>query len=495
MLDLVVRNGSIVDGTGASRWHGDLAINDGYIVGVGEVTSRARQAIDAEGMIIAPGFIDIHTHYDVQVFWDTTLSPSPLHGVTTIVGGNCGFSVAPLRDDATQYLMTMLARVEGMPLSALEAAVPWNWRTTAEYLDSLDGRLAVNAGFMVGHSALRRVVMGDAATEREATPDELHAMKRLLADGLVAGGMGFSSTRASSHNDADGVPVPSRHAAEHELVELAAVCREHPGTVLELLPHAGSAFPEATVKLMAKMSQVAQRPLNWNAIIASARNVDECDAKLSASVYAREHGGRVVALSLPERDTVRLNFTSGFLLDMLPGWERAMALPPDEKRALLRDPQQRLHLYEQAHQRGVMGSGLDLSDWGARTIAETFSPDTKKYEGRLVRDIANEEHKSDFDALVDIVCADGLRTVVAVTFPADSDDDWKARMRILRDPRVVVGASDAGAHLDMAASFNYPTRLLSHGVRRHGALSTEEAVHLLTQVPAQLYGFTERGTL
>ena len=245
MLDLKLRGGQIVDGTGAPRRSGDIGIHDGRVVAVGEVDDAATRTIDVDGAIVAPGFVDVHTHYDAQVVLGPALTPSCLHGVTSVFAGNCGFSVAPLDTRGADYLRKMLARVEGMPLSALESAVAWDWSSTDDYLSRLEGNVALNIGFMVGHSALRRVVMGDAARERTATAEEVAGMQALLGAGLAAGGMGFSTSLAQSHNDADGEPVPSRHASPDELLQLAAVCREFDGTSLELVPDAGyESFPD-----------------------------------------------------------------------------------------------------------------------------------------------------------------------------------------------------------------------------------------------------------
>ena len=236
MLDVIIKGGTVIDGSGEQRRKADVGIRDGRIAAIGTIDEPARETIDATGKIIAPGFIDIHTHYDAQAFWDGTLSPSPFHGVTSIVGGNCGFSIAPLSPDAGDYLMRMLARVEGMPLATLQEGVPWSWESFGEYLDLLEGKLAVNAGFMVGHSALRRVVMGERAVGEEATEEEIAKMVKLLKDSLDEGGMGFSSTVAATHNDADGQPVPSRHASREELVTLAGAVCDLAGTTLEFLP-------------------------------------------------------------------------------------------------------------------------------------------------------------------------------------------------------------------------------------------------------------------
>ncbi len=226
MLDVVIRGGTLVDGRGGPARRGDLGISGDRVVALGEVDEGARRVIDADGQVVAPGFIDIHTHYDAQAFWDPTLSPSPLHGVTTVFGGNCGFTIAPLTPEDGDYLMRMLARVEGMPLESLQAGVPWDWRTTADYLDRLDGTLVPNAGFLVGHSAIRRVVMKDAATERAATAEELEQMKALLHEGLAAGGMGFSSTwsasgtppgRSSLHSARSCASTPGRRSSSSRL--------------------------------------------------------------------------------------------------------------------------------------------------------------------------------------------------------------------------------------------------------------------------------------
>lgn len=489
MLDTIVRGGQVVDGTGTPRRNADVAISDGRIVGIGKSTERAYQVIDATGMVVAPGFIDVHTHLDVQGFWDTTLSPSPLHGVTTVVGGNCGFTVAPLTEADAAYMMRMLARVEGMPLAALERSVPWDWTSTGEFLARLEGRLSINAGFMVGHSAIRRVAMGEDSTSRRATESELDLMKSLLRDGLDAGALGFSSTKSESHNDAEGRPVPSRLAGDDEFVELASLCRDYPGTSLEFLPAIGTSFDQATIELMTQLSVAAQRPLNWNLLIVNADNVDQSEFRLTASDHAQRHGGKVVALFMPQRSHSRLNFLSGFGLDILPGWGEMVVLPAAEKLRVLADPKERRRLDELSR-----SAPIDRRNWGSRCIVETFTPGTKRYEGRRVSDIAADESKSPLDALLDIVCADGLRTTFSV-YGTDSRADWEARARYLRDPRVVVGGSDAGAHLDMMGTFNYPTFLLQHAVREEGLLTLEESVRLLTQVPSALYGIEGRGLI
>lgn len=498
MLDMLIRNGDVVDGTGAARRKANVGIKDGRIVAINGIDEEAAQVIDAAGKIVAPGFVDIHTHYDAQAFWDPTLSPSPLHGVTTVIGGNCGFTIAPLGPDSStknpadgEYLMRMLARVEGMPLEPLRDGVPWDWTTYGEFLDRMESTLSINAGFMVGHSALRRVVMGEESTKREATPEEMAELERLLRDGLEAGGLGFSSSWARTHNDADGAMVPSRYASRDELVALAGVCRDYEGTSLELIPCVGP-FEDWALNLMADMSSAAGRQLNWNVMLVNSANYDDCVEKLHAGDVAREKGGKVVALTVPVNLGVRLCFASGFGLDALPEWETHMFGSKAEKIAMFKDPDRRRHLDELAQQPSPLRG---LADWQSKVIYDTVSPENEQYRGRLVSEIAEEEGKSPWDALCDIVVADELQTSFGTPAAKESDEDWKARVDVIRDSRAVIGASDAGAHLDFLASFNYSTYLLGRGVREAGALGLEEAIQLMTDEQAQLYGISERGRL
>ena len=491
MLDMIIRGGTVVDGTGAPGRRADVGIEDGRIVTIGAIDASepAGRTIDATGKVVAPGFVDIHTHYDAQVFWDTTLSPSPLHGVTTVIGGNCGFTIAPLGPEHGDYLMRMLARVEGMPLTALQEGVPWDWQTFGEYLDRIDGTLAPNAGFLVGHSTIRRVAMGERATEGEATPEDLDAMRALLHASLESGALGFSSSWARTHNDAAGDMVPSRYASEDEIVELCRVVRDHAGTTLEFIPCVGM-FEEFAPELLTRMSLAANRPVNWNVLFVGKGSESITEHNLAASDYATERGARVVALTVPFSPSPRICFDSGFLLDTIPGWEKPMALPHAEKLAMLASPEGRAALRESALQ---PTTGFKVSNWSIYVINETFAPENKQWEGQSVAEIARARGVDDFDALCDIV-VDDLMTGFGFPIAPDDDETWKTRMAVWRDPRAVVGASDAGAHLDFLASFNYATVMLGGPVQR-GLLPIEEAVNLLTDVPARLYGLTERGRL
>ena len=493
MLDLIISGGTVVDGTGVPGKRADVGIAGGRVVTVGEVDDSASRTIDADGLVVAPGFVDIHTHYDAQVFWDGGLTPSSIHGVTTVVGGNCGFSIAPLTDDSGEYLMNMLARVEGMPLDSLRQGCPWDWRSFADYLDALEGNISINAGFLVGHCAIRRAVMGERSVGEKATAEDLSAMEALLEESLEGGGLGFSSTWAPTHNDGAGQPVPSRHADREELLRLCRATGRHEGTTLEFIPAVGEFSPEIQ-DLMASMSREADRPLNWNVLTVQSFMPDVYRAQLEVSDLAAAQGGRVVALSLPQTMSLRLNLTSGFILDALPEWAPVLALPLDERRRAFADPDVRSRLAAGAAspEAGLLGF---LANWENMTIAETFEPANKELAGRKLGEVAAERGKPPFEVFCDLSVDEDLRTSFSPFIPGDDEDSWKLRAEVWQDERVVVGGSDAGAHLDMIDTFACATTLLGPGRRDRGLIGLEDAVHQLTDVPARLYGLKGRGRL
>jgi N-acyl-D-aspartate/D-glutamate deacylase len=495
MLDMLIRDAEIVDGTGAPARHGDVGVSDGRIVAVGDVDDMATKTLDAQGQTLAPGFVDLHTHYDAQLFWDPTASPSVQHGVTTVFGGNCGFTLAPAASDQQDYLTRMLARVEGMPLDALRAGLDWGWASFGDWLDRLDGRIAVNAGFLVGHSALRLAAMGGDAVGGEAGPEQIEKMVGVLHDALNAGALGLSTSQSPTHNDGAGQPVPSRSASRDELVALAAALRDHPGTTLEaIIAGCLSGFTDEDLALLTDMSVAADRPLNWNLLGVSAANPDGHQRQLRAHEFSAQRGGRVVALTLPQAMKIRLSFLSGFVLDGLPGWRDTMHLPVPERLAALADPEVRRCLAEGASSKEA-GMLRGLAQWDRLVIVETFAPENADATGHSVGDIAAARGGEPFDTLLDIVIADELRTGLSPPLTADNAADWKLRAEVWQHPGAVIGGSDAGAHLDMMCGAIYTTSLLGRGVREHQVVTLEEAVRLITDVPARFYGLTERGRI
>ena len=487
MLDLVLKGGTVVDGTGAEPVRANVGVRDGRIVFVdsdGTESLDAQRTIDADGLIVAPGFIDVHTHYDAQLFWDPYLTPSSLHGVTTIFCGNCGFSIAPLGDDPS-YVAQMLAEVEGIPLEALETGVPWNWRTFEDYLDRVQAaRPAINVGVSVGHSAIRRLVLGPRSHEREVAADEVDAMRAQVADALTAGAVGFTSSWGIHHFDGDGNPVPSRFASADELVTLSETLRSYPGAQLEFIPTNG-AFEEIHLDVMARMALAADTTLNWNILVPN--NTQWVEDSMRASEYAAARGATVVALSYPDVLTTRMSFlTSQFGL-AFPGWAPIVNLPLDEKLAALSDPATRAMLRREAES----PARVRLVDM---TIDVTYSSDNAGRRGRRLGDIASETGEDVIDVLLDTAIADELRTLLLPQPRAIDDEAWKARIATWRDPRVIVGASDGGAHVNTLSSFDYTVRFLARQ-REMGVLSLSETIRKLTDVPARLYGIADRGRL
>ena len=495
MLDLLIRGGTLIDGTGEPARKADLGIRNGFIVSIGEISEAAHAEIDASDRVVTPGFVDVHTHYDAQAFWDRSLSPSCYHGVTTVIAGNCGFSIAPLNGNPedSAYLMRMLARVEGMPLESLQTGVPWNWRSFGDYLDALDGQLAINAGFMVGHSAIRRSVMGARAVGEKASAEEITAMQQLLRESIAAGGLGFSSTISQTHNDGEGQPVPSRHASDEELFALAAIVAEFPGTTLELLPGVG-VFTDADKERMSRFSLAGQRTVNWNLLNPNSRMPGMHQSQLAASDYASERGARVVALTLPQPMTLRLNLVSGFVLDALPGWAEVIGMPLPERMQALADPAVRARLAAGARspEAGVFAA---MTHWEHWRIDEVFTEANVAWRGRSVGELAAERGVAPLDALLDLSLSENLRTSFTPPAFGDDDESWRMRGEVWQDPRTVIGASDAGAHLDMIDTFAFSTQVLEHGVRNRQLISLEQAIHQLTAVPAGMVGLRDRGVL
>jgi N-acyl-D-aspartate/D-glutamate deacylase len=492
MTDTVIVGGLVVDGTGVPGEVRDIAIRAGRFIPAEEAQGSAR-VIDAAGLVVAPGFVDVHTHYDAQLSWDPSASPSPLHGVTTAIGGNCGFTLAPAGEAHADYLMRLMARVEGMPLAALEAGLSWDWKSYEDWVTRLDGHLGINAGFLTGHSAIRRVVMGEACHEA-ATPEQVQEMARLVTEACRAGALGFSTSRAPTHNDGNGDPVPSRGASLEELVTLASAVAEVEGTTLAgILDGSLNGYTQEEMELLTAMSVGANRPINWNVLGTSSIGGGDYTHQLAASDYAAAHGGRVIALTLPGGIGVRLSFLSGFALDGLPGWGPVMKLPVPERTRALADPEVRRRLRDgAASDTGVLRL---LANWPRLVVAEAMSDANQGLEGRTVGDIAAERGGDPFDVLCDIVVADGLRTGLRPAAAVASADDWKLRADLWRDPRTVIGGSDAGAHLDMMCGATYSTVVLAHGVREFGVITLEEAVHQLSDVPARLYGLRGRGRI
>ncbi|MGM9337172.1 N-acyl-D-amino-acid deacylase family protein [Streptomyces murinus] len=498
MLDHLIKDATVVDGTGNPAYVADVGLRDGRIAALGRIDAEARTSEDARGLVLTPGFVDPHTHYDAQLFWDPYATPSLNHGVTTVAAGNCGFTLAPLhpgRPEDADYTRRMMSKVEGMSLVALERGAPWNWHTFGDYLDALEGRTAVNVGFMVGHCALRRYVMGPDAVGGQPDAEQLAAMVRLLREAMEAGAWGLSTTQSRTHSDGDGRPVASRHAGPEELIALSRAVGEHEGTQIEAIV-AGclDQFSDAEIDLLTEMSAAAGRPLNWNVLTVDAAVPERVPRQLGASERARKAGGRIVALTMPILTPMNMSLGTFCALNLIPGWGEVLGLPVPERIARLRDPDVRAELLRRARSKEA-GVFRRLADFGRYVIGDTYSEANRGLGGRVVRDIAEERGQDPFHCLVEICAGDRLRTVL---WPMPTDNDpasWALRAETWRHEDVLLGGSDAGAHLDRMCGAPYTTRFLGDCLRGRKLVALEQAVKMLTDDPARLFGLRERGQI
>jgi N-acyl-D-aspartate/D-glutamate deacylase len=485
----------VIDGTGSPSRVADIGIKDGRIVAIGVIDQGAAEVIDATGCIVTPGFVDPHTHYDAQLLWDPTASPSSVHGVTTIIGGNCGFTLAPLIPGDADYLRKMMSKVEGMPLAALENGTDWSWETFAEYLGRLEGNISVNAGFLVGHCAIRRYVMGPAAVGAEASEAHIDGMRAELAKSIKSGALGFSFTNSTSHSDGDGEPVASRWATHDELIALCEEVGLHEGTTLEgIVPGCLDRFADDEIELLGLMSAAANRPMNWNVLTVDSREADRVPRQISAYDRSIELGGKVVALTMPVQVPMNMSFSSFCGLWLLPGWQQILGVPVAERIQRLQDSDTRLRMLENSLSQAA-GVFRRLADWGDYVIGDTYSVANEGLKGRVVRDIANERGMSSFGTLLDIVIADELKTILWPTPQDDDAESWRMRAELWQDGRAMIGGSDAGAHLDRMCGAPYPTRWLADCIRGRKLVPVEFAVKMMTSQPAKLFGLVDRGEL
>ena len=489
-IDTLIRGGLLVDGTGARARRADLALADGRIVGIGDALAPetggdgATTVVDATGLVVAPGFWDIHTHYDVQLLWDPLATSSVWHGTTTVVTGNCGFSPAPCRPDDQAWMTRTLARLEGVDVDVLDRTRPWPWQRFGEYLDTLDGSLGVNVLAQVGHMAIRRYVMGEAASEREATPEEIERMRALLAESLAEGGMGFTTSRAGSHWDGDGKPVPSRQASEAEYRALVAELSALDAGFVQLL---APDFDEETLADIARLSGLG---VCLNAIFQRFGQPHAWRADLARLAERRAQGLPFFAQGHCMPHDFEVTFRSTDVFDRWPTWRETLATEHGEKCRRLRDAGTRDRMREEMN--AEKDSIVPLS-WERILLVQSPTGRFRADEGRTLVEIANERGADPLDVAFDIALAEDLDTHFRVLDSRNHDE--RAMLEILRAPHVVPGPSDAGAHLLRAANTGFPTRLLGYWVREKGALSLEEAIHLLSGRAAQEIGIRDRGFL
>jgi N-acyl-D-aspartate/D-glutamate deacylase len=487
-LDLVIRGGRVVDGTGAPPVTADVAVRDGQVVEVGHIAGSAQREIDADGLTVTPGFIDIHTHYDAQLHWDPTASPASWHGVTTLLTGNCGFTLAPAKPDDVEWLMLMLSRVEGMSADALAAGVTFEGGSFGDFLDGLEGRVGVNMGANVGHCAVRRFVMGDDASERAATDDEVAAMQDLVRAALAEGAIGFTSSQLELHVAHDGRGVPSNHAAASEIVALSSVLAEAGHGAIEFIPRTFlNGYDDDDRSLLRDMARVSGRPVNVNTLVQLPHAPDGWKRSLDFAEEATGAGMAIHPMFASNRQGAHFQLGTTFLFDEMPSFRDSLTRPSPEREARLRDPAVR------AQMRTEIADPTGRSFvfvWEVITVESVARPEHEQYVGTSVADVAVERGADPLDAFLDLSLAEDLQTqFVLAAHP--SKRRRAATEELVRSPIVMAGSSDGGAHLLSFCGADYTTRLLTEWVP--DVLTLEAAVARLTSIPARLHGLEGRG--
>ncbi|MBI3992941.1 MAG: amidohydrolase family protein [Candidatus Lambdaproteobacteria bacterium] len=483
--DIKIAGGTLVDGTGAPGVRGDVGIRGGRVVALGKAPGHARRTLAADGLVVAPGFVDIHTHYDAQVLWDRMMTISPWHGVTTVVAGNCGFGVAPTRAAHRELILRTLENVEGMSYAALRAGVglDWPFETFGEYLDTVEARgTAINFSALLGHTPLRLYVMGEEATEREATDEEIRRMRALVREALEAGAIGFATSKAATHVGYAGKPVPSRAAHMDEIRFLAGALKE-----------VGRGLVQATVgkelfhEEFAVLARETGRPVTWTALLSGMGGPGGYRRHLERTAELRTQGLHVVPQVTCRPLNFEYQYSDPFIFGSMDVFDPVFRTDRAGRIALYRDPGFRRRVKE----RSAPDARSVFQSWYERTVIAT-NPQDPGSEEHSVGDVARARGVHPVDLALDIA----LQTDLTARFRMAVMNFDEGEVRdLLTDPHCVLGLSDAGAHASQLCDACYSTHLLGHWVRETGTLSLEQGVRMLTSTPAALFGLTDRGRL
>lgn len=485
--DLVFRNALIVDGSGSPGFVGDVAVGAGEILAVGSYEGKGAEEIDATGRALAPGFIDIHTHFDAQLCWDSLATPSIEHGVTTIVTGNCSLSLAPVHPHGIAKVVSMFEVIEDIKKRTFDAAVPFSWETFPDYLDHISQDLGINVGAMIGHSAIRLYVMGEDAQKRAANADEIAAMCAIVEEAMAAGALGISSSYVDIDENMD--PVPSRFAELDEKIALCKAMAKSGRGVWQVVPF----FPDplqqlANIKELGEISRAAGVMCSLQPILSSPASPD---AKESIAALEEEHakGGRVYGQVMPRCFdlNMRLSETS-MLLYGLPGWKAIMDEPMPGRITSFADPDRRAALVDEMSSAGGMSAAIALL-----RVGQVKSEANQPFVGKTLMEIAASEGRSVGEVVLDIALADDLETEFQLIDVLNANKEAVAGL--IDHPLCHFGASDAGAHVTQFCGTGDTTHLLEYYVEQTGQLSLERAVHRMTGEVANDWGLTDRGLI
>ena len=491
--DLLIKNGWVVDGSGRPRYRADVGVSGGRIAAIGRIRESAREVLDAEGQVVSPGFVDGHTHMDAQVFWDPLGTSSCWHGITTVVMGNCGFTLAPCAKEDRNLVIRNLQRAEDISLEAMEAGIEWKWKTFAEFLDTVDGLpKGINYSGYMGHSALRTYVMGERAFEQEASEDDLRAMEAELRSGLRAGAMGFTTSRSPSHETPDRRPVASRLASWDEVRRLVGVMGDMNAGIFELAGEAVDRDPNnpGLIDYHRRLRELAVetgRPVTFG--LFSRRDApDAWRAYVKLLEDTAAQGGRMTAQVHSRALSAVLSFKTQLPFDRLPVWRELRALPLEEQKRRLQDPELRRKLVAAAREREdrkAIGTEARPAVYEWIHVMESVHGPHKS-----VAEIAQARGVDPVEAMIDL----GIETDMDVFFLQPiANENQEIALELIKNPRTVVTFSDSGAHVSQLMDASLQTHLLAHWVRAKQALTLEEAVRMLTFDTATMWGFSDRG--
>ena len=484
--DLLIKNGSVIDGTGSATKQADLGIKDGVIVSIGQVEGDALETIDAKDLVVSPGFIDIHTHFDPQLCWDGHATPSIEHGITTVVTGNCSLSLAPIKgkEDADK-IVSMFGVIEDIKKTTFDEAVPFSWQSFPEYLDHIRPKLGINVGALIGHSAIRLFVMGPESQEREATQEEISKMCDIVREAMRAGALGISSSYVDI--DENGDPVPSRFAGFDEKAALAQAMGESGRGIWQVVPY----FPDMKQQLdnireLGDISLAANVPCSLQPVLSSPTSPN-AEELIEALEKEQARGARVFGQTMPRCFdlNMRLSETS-MLLYALPRWKKIMDLPREQRLEQFKEQKSEL-VSEMKDAKGMSGSIPFLK------VGSVKSDENQRYQGQYLGAIAQEENKELGEVILDLSIRDNLDTEFQLQNVINADK--QAVAKIVSHPLCHFGASDAGAHITQFCGTGDTSHLLQHYVRETNTFSLEEAIHKMTGELAVDWGLTDRGTL
>ena len=484
--DLVIKNGMVIDGSGLARYRGDVGVKDGKIAHIGRISAPAQKVIDAEGHVVTPGFVDGHTHMDAQLFWDPLGTSSCYHGITSVVMGNCGFTLAPCREKEADMVFRNLERAEDISRDAMLAGIKWRWETFPQFLDVLDSQpKGINYAGYIGHSALRTYVMGERAFTEEARQDDLKTMTRHVREAIRAGAIGFSTTRSASHETSDDKPVASRQASWSELEALVGAMSDAGNGILEIAM--GAQGPEYYAQLK-KLALDSGRPITFG-IFSRRAYPDAWRIGLDYLEQTAREGGRMFGQVHTRALNVLLSFETQTPFDKWEVWRDVRKLPLEAQKAALRDPETRAKLVKVAsgsyEGRRAIGAEARPPQWDW-----VFLMDKVEGPHRSMAEIARERNQHPVETWIDLALERDFKLFLLQPV---ANEDQKAALELIRHPRTVVTFSDSGAHVSQIMDNSLQTHLLSHWVREKQAMTLEEAVKHITYDTATHWGFHDRG--